>query len=78
MLSVQGECSEEHVCLPLFAFACKEDADRLEAIADEVLGTEEEGPPPRWDFLQPPLAPSIKSLLSHTGSKVCMRCCGLL
>ena len=47
VLSVQGECSEEHVCLPLFAFASKEDADRLEAIADEVLGTEEEGPPPR-------------------------------
>ncbi|CAK0744637.1 hypothetical protein CVIRNUC_001563 [Coccomyxa viridis] len=45
--SDEGECSEEHVCLPLFAFASKEDADRLEAIADEVLGTEEEGPPPR-------------------------------
>ena len=43
----QGECSEEHVCLPLFAFARKEDADKLEAIADEVLGTEEEGPPSR-------------------------------
>ena len=51
MLSVQGECSEEHVCLPLFAFASKKDADKLEAIADEVLGTEEEGPPPRWDPL---------------------------
>ena len=47
---LQGECSEEHVCLPLFAFARKEDADKLEAIADEVLGTEEEGPPSRCAF----------------------------
>lgn len=46
-IALQGECSEEHVCLPLFAFARKEDADKLEAIADEVLGTEEEGPPSR-------------------------------
>ena len=44
---LQGECSEEHVCLPLFAFASKEDADKLETIADEVLGTEDESPPSR-------------------------------
>lgn len=46
---LQGDCSEEHVCLPLFCFRSKEDADKLEIIADEVLGTEEEGPPSRWD-----------------------------
>ncbi len=34
--------------MPLFAFASKDDADKLETIADEVLGTEEEAPASRY------------------------------
>ena len=57
---LQGECSEEHVCLPLFAFASKEDADKLETIADEVLGTEDESPPSRYFISE---KPSLRSWL---------------
>ncbi len=51
---MQGDWEEEQVCPPLFGFASPIDADELENIADEVLGTQ--GPdddprPPRCRFI---------------------------
>lgn len=48
---LQGDDTEERVCPPLFGFASSDDADRLDSIADEVLGPEDDAPAVRSDPL---------------------------
>jgi len=51
MPAAQGDWDEEQVCPPLFGFVSPTDADQLDSIADDILGTEgsdEDLPPARY------------------------------